>query len=186
MRSARAKSVDGIVAGSKILFASVVLGFICILGWGCGLYVAPDVYQRIRLAALERGFGKISHPSGTALVERKSDYLPYAANRCAYFVGELRAFDGERQEIVDFYTHQTRKDPFSGDLYILFVNDEGLAERSIPLRGESEHSWASRPIVRPDDPGLSGLPPFPPDLEGRLYLVFLAHKGDFYIDYRCH
>jgi hypothetical protein len=186
MRSVKASFVVGLKVISWIIVVCTTSLLICVFTFCCGLYIAPEIYQRIRLASLERGFQRIQHPPGTTLAERKSEFVPYAANYCAYFVGELREFEGERQEIVDFYTRQYRDGPFSEDLYIVFVEDEGLAKTSFSLRREPEPDWPSYPIVRPDDLGYSGLPLFPADLQGELYIVFLAHKGDFYFDYRCH
>ncbi|MFN2184100.1 MAG: hypothetical protein ACK2UA_19360 [Anaerolineae bacterium] len=191
----RAGLVGGVVAVSQAAVLAVgILLFACIFIFCCGFYIAPEVYQRMRLAGLEHGFRRIQHPPGTVLVERRDDFLPYAANYCAYFVGELRRFDGERQEIIDFYRYQDRDRPFSEDLYIVFVEDEdwGLAKTSISLRREAEPASFWSPIVAPGYLGTSGFlgtsgaPPFSTDMQGDFYVVFLAHRGDFYFDYRCH
>ena len=188
MRRDRTGLVSGVVAVSQAAVLAVVLFLLTgIFIYCCGFHIAPEVYQRIRLAGLERCFRRIQHPPGTALVERKDDFIPYASNYCAYFVGELRSFDGERQEIIDFYRQQDRDRPFSEDLYIVFIEDEdwGLARTSISLSREPEPPSFPNPIVGPDDPGYSGLPPFLRDLQGAFYIVFLAHRGNFYFDYRC-
>lgn len=183
MRSSKAKRGTAVI--SRIGLVCIVALFICVYTYCCWFLIVPEIYQRVRLAGLERGFRNIQHPPATTVIERESESMPYAANYCAYFVGELREFEGERQEIVDFYREQDLNGPFSEDLHILFVEDEGLAKTSISLRGEPD-PWSLPPTVRPDSPGYSGHPPFASDLQGQRYIVFLAHRGTFYFDYRCH
>jgi hypothetical protein len=162
------------------------LTFACIFVYCCGFMIAPWIYQEIRLASFNSAFQDIPHPAGTTLVERKTGLIHTTTNDCAYFVGELRRSEGTRQEVVDYYRGQRRKDPFGEDWYLVFVGDTGLESREICLDGESDSSRECWPAVGPDLLENTEDWTIPHPLTGNFYIVFFAYEGSFYLDRRCH
>jgi hypothetical protein len=145
-----------------------------------------DVYQESSLGEFARRFHRLEHPPGTVLVKsHQSRPYTYGDDR-AYFVGELREYSGERQDIIEFYVNQERKKPFAENTYVLFLEGREFTE-SIPV-WEGASSWHSDAVVAaesvisspypsPDDWNLS-----PSALEGRLYVVYFVYIGG-YLDY---
>lgn len=150
-------------------------------------FFVMSAYQEASLDGFARRFHRLEHPPGTVLIESHQGRPYFGENECAYFVGELREYSGERQDVIEFYVNQERKNPFSDNMYVLFLEDGEFTE-SIPVwEGASpwrnEAVWAAEGTISssypsPDDWGLS-----PSTLEGKLYVVYFAYIGG-YLDYK--
>ena len=136
-------------------------------------FFGRDIYQFYRLNQYANRFQQLQHPPGTSLVASHRGSPHYGANDCGYFVGELREYSGERQQVIDFYADQEREGLFSEHLYLLFEEDLSEWDDFSKLYGskyEISHSWDLSPS----------------DLEGDRYIVYFAYQGNAYFDYRCH
>jgi len=152
----------------------------CCVSW----YFGTDIYQAFRLPQFSKAFNQMSHPPNTTHIDSYQGYPHYAANWCAYFVGELREYSGERQEIVEFYRKQ---DPPSrlqdGAMYILFVGEKSF-EPTFPIYDEINWRYQEEAVKEAVEWSweLSAT-----DLQDRsCYIVYFAYIGDYYFDYRCH
>lgn len=151
----------------------------CCVSW----YFGTDIYQAFRLPQFSKAFNQLSHPTNTTLIDSYQGYPHFAANWCAYFVGELREYSGERQEIVDFYRRQNPPSLLrNGAMYILFVGEKSF-EPTFAIYDEI--NWRYEDDAMTDviwSWELSAT-----DLQDRsYYMVYFAYKGDYYFDYRCH
>jgi len=75
----------------------------------CGIVFFSSILTHNReLAQYAIDFEKIEHPANTSSVSfnRAVGLLSGNGNHCDYFVGEMRRFTGERQELVIFYADQ--------------------------------------------------------------------------------
>jgi hypothetical protein len=93
--------------------------------------------------------------------------------RCAYFVGELREYSGERQRIVEFYINQERESPFAENMYVVFLED-GSFTKSIPAEdiSRNENAVSAAEYAISYHWRLA-----PSDLEDELYIVYFAYIG---------
>lgn len=64
---------------------------------------------------LGRQFGRLSHPSGTHVVENKRELglLIANSNHIDYFVGQLRSYTGPRERVLAYYRGKTVWNPIS-------------------------------------------------------------------------
>lgn len=156
----------------------------------CGTFLfGRDICQICKLYLYANSFEQLQHPPGTSLVASRRGFPHFAANYCAYFVGELREYSGERQEVTDFYTAQEREGLFSEHLYLLFVENGEFTEGVPAWRssgGVDDTDWANSSAVGAAEVEISYYWDLSPhDLEGDRYIVYFAYIGS-YFDYRCH
>ncbi len=166
----------------KILGLSVILGA-CI--FPCAFwFFGTTIHQSCRLRQFHKAFNQFSHPVDTIMVDSLQDTPGYASNYCAYFVGELRTYSGEKQEIIDFYSNQDVPPLIDGgNIYIVFIEDQSFGV-AVPVY-EDDHwrhydedaqsnafwLWELSPSALSETPH---------------YIVYFTYIGDYYFDYRCH
>ena len=164
-----------------------ILGLLVILGacnFPCAFwFLGTTIHQACRLRQFHRAFDQFSHPTNTVMVDSFQGTPHYASNYCAYFVGELRTYSGEKQEIIDFYSNQDVPPLIDrGNIYVVFVEDQNFSA-SIPVY-ENDPWFYEKDIQKNAfwswEISSSNLGETPH------YIVFFTYIGDYYFDYRCH
>ena len=85
------------------------------------------VGDNLRLESYSAAFRRVDHPTGSVRVDaqRRIGLLTGNGNHCDFFVGEVRRFDGDREDLRSFYGSQTVRGV--GSLRLAFVDDGGFA-----------------------------------------------------------
>jgi len=94
----------------SLFYALLALMVICCLGIA-GRVIRPAVNKlssSTELRDLERAFEALQHPAGSLSLSRRTanGILTDAEKGCDLFVGEIRQFDGDREEISPVYARQ--------------------------------------------------------------------------------
>ncbi len=181
-------AVIGVVIVYKAHKYWKILGLLVI--WGASIFpcvfwfFGPWIHQDSRLRQFSRAFDQFLHPADTILIDSYQGTPHYASNYCAYFVGELRTYSGEKQEIIDFYSNQEVPSLVDeGNIYVVFVEDQSFST-AVPVYEDDhwrhysqeaqvmaiEWSWDLSPSALSEKPH---------------YVVFFTYIGDYYFDYRC-
>lgn len=157
--------------------------FYCSVTWIFG----TDIYQWYQLEIFEHKFENIQHPEGTLFVERDRGTPPFATNWCAYYIGELREYTGNKREIIDFYSESSQDTHFINHLFLTFVEGDTLSE-SVPVGIDHDGMESEAYDWEADYAAKDAINFFDTMTieKGNFYVIYFAYIGNAYFDYRCH
>jgi hypothetical protein len=119
-----------------------------------------DVSQKMELQELETAFNTVQHPDQTERVDMQKaiGLLTDQSESCDIFIGEIRSYGGERDQISAAYAGQTVKG--YGEPGVIFIEDKIIPAAdnlSLPSMFSSLSQWNIDPAT----------------LEKPLYLVYI-------------
>ena len=158
------------------LAALPVLSVLCVCSCvlACGGAVLRDVWaHNRRLARYVAEFEEMRHPENTSRISlhKRVGLISGNGNHCDYFVGEMRRFQGEREEIEGFYAgREVAGEP----VFVAFVENGEFSELdrwSMPGGLDDPRDW---------------LDSLADSLE-KVYVVYILDVGyEPGFDIRCH
>ncbi len=156
-------------------------GFLfCCVSW----FFGTDIYQEFKLRYFSGALNRLSHPPGTAYLDSILSMPHTGSNYCHYFVGSLRSYSGDQQEIAEFYHRQRMPMALrEGSLYVAFINGCELAPTYRVYGPDRRASYED--VVREGANEIWESPsPVWSELQG--YIIYYLDDSEHYFDYRCH
>lgn len=132
----------------KVIIAILVIICISIIS---PLVIKPkmnDMAKDLALQELETAFNTINHPDNTERVslEKVAGTLTDHSQGCDFFIGEVRSYQGPRDNIRAFYAGKSIKD--YGVVRVIFIEDNSIPEANqseLPNNFNTLSQWNLEP-----------------------------------------
>lgn len=88
--------------------------------------VIRNIEKETVLQELETEFDEMRHPEGTTPVARQktTGLLTDTSEACDFFIGEIRSYGGDNNQIVDWYAGQKAGDE---EISLIFIDNRDIA-----------------------------------------------------------